>query len=141
MSAIPSKRPRFSAPYSVDRRRSVPEDGGSSVKGRLTMPIFSNRNIPVESKKYLCIGGFVYGAKDGDKHFVSCSRLPALYGVSPDLCVFVPDGDVPKIEINADGRLTGSAKLLGIDSRRYVLLRPDSTGAYRVPSPAPSEIG
>ncbi len=39
-------------------------------------------------KKYLLVGDYVFSRHDGDKHFISASRLCELYNLNPRECVF-----------------------------------------------------
>lgn len=39
-------------------------------------------------KKYRCLGGYIE-ATDGDRHYISASRVAKLYGIRPEECIFV----------------------------------------------------
>lgn len=71
-------------------------------------------------KRYLCIGGYVFSPHDGDRHWVSADRLPALYGVDPRDCVLMRD----------DAALERSGMR---DRHGLTVLRPSSRGDYSLP--------
>jgi hypothetical protein len=70
-----------------------------------------------DSKKYLVISGYVYGAYDGDRHWVSALRLMHLYGVDPRLCV-VRYEELPGQRNDAN----------------LIRLEPKANGDYRIPN-------
>lgn len=118
-----------------DMRKTAPVDKAKrNWRKGLKLSAFEGFNRMNGVKRYICIGGRVQ-CLDGDLHFISCSKMPALYNVRPSECVFIPDQHADTIEEMPDGRLTGSPKLLGMDSRQYVVLLPDSTGRYALPDP------
>lgn len=67
-------------------------------------------------KKYVCIGGYVFSG-DGDHHFIPSGRLPQLYGVPKEECIFLVNEEWAK----------------GCDFSEYsefTVLRPRSDGNY-----------
>lgn len=117
----------------TDQRGRIPNTKGNvPIKtGQLyNMTGLSRRNSPKGRKYlYICVGGWVQ-SQDGDRHWVSCCRLPGLYKVDSKDCLFLPDGFPPTQE--ADGRLI-HPKLAGMDSRQFTILRPQSSGDYTIP--------
>ena len=67
-------------------------------------------------KKFMCIGGYVYSS-DNDRHLISPHKLPELYGVSIDECVFVAH----------------NANMDEFRDHGLIELRPDSSGRYELP--------
>ena len=74
-----------------------------------------------KTKKYRCLGGWVTSLADHDRHYIPASRLPGLYGVDPQECIF--------ININDDV----FEKQRGYDLSTLIDLWPDSTGKYILP--------
>lgn len=70
------------------------------------------------NKKYLVIGGTVRSVNDGQYHYVNPPTLAELYGVNIEECIFVYD------RIN----------LIGMDASNLIVLRPDPTGRYTLPT-------
>ncbi len=68
-------------------------------------------------KKYLVCPGIVV-AHDGDKHYIGANELMRLYKVSPKECTII---DTP---IAAHG----------LEWSKYLVLRPDATGKYKIPN-------
>ena len=67
-------------------------------------------------KKYLCVGGNVISANDGELHYISPYRLAELYQVNPEECYFVKDED--------------SEMLHGLRTDELIELRPRFDGEY-----------
>ena len=44
-------------------------------------------------KKFIIVGGFVTSRSDGDRHFISARQLCELYGLNPDDCFLIREGD------------------------------------------------
>lgn len=75
--------------------------------------------------KYLCIGGNIFD-KFGGVHFVGARKLPSLYKVSPENCIFAD-----KEEELAEYEVDYLKKLL--------VLMPRSDGKYTTPDEEPEE--
>jgi len=65
--------------------------------------------------KYVCWGGEVYSS-DGDVHYISAHKLPRLYGVPYNQCIFC-DHNYPET-------------YLGRDLTDLINLHPRSNGDY-----------
>lgn len=118
-----------------DMRGKALTDKGAIV-GALKHQTFEKRSSRHVAKKYICVGGYVTSLRDGDRHRISCSQLPALYGVRSDECHFIPDMVAEDVTFDSEGRLVGTHKLMGMDSREFVVLFPDPTGRYVLPEVA-----
>ena len=70
-------------------------------------------------KRYICLGGGITSRADGDYHYIPATRLPELYKVNPDECIFVEESE-------DFGRKTRGC-------RDLIVLYPRSDGAYIVP--------
>jgi len=70
-------------------------------------------------KKYVCYAGTVFSQSDSDEHFISAHRIPELYGVNPEECVFV-DPNRPET-------------YRGKDLKMLIGLYPRSSGIYDLP--------
>ncbi len=70
-------------------------------------------------KKYICWGGSVI-AKDGDKHFISASKLCILFNVASSESILINS----KYDI--------SLKLRGLNQSDFIHLHPDPIGKYKV---------
>ena len=70
-------------------------------------------------KRYICIGDFVRSRHDGQTHYVSAYRVMKLYGLDPKVCKL----------IDSEGQLMSH---LHDENDDVVVLRPDSTGRYKL---------
>lgn len=69
-------------------------------------------------KKYICQGGDII-AKDGNVHYISAKKLPQLYKINPDECIFIEKNE--KVFL-----CRGSGK------NSMVILLPKSDGNYNL---------
>jgi hypothetical protein len=72
------------------------------------------------TKKYLVIGGPITSQNDGDEHYVNAKRLVELYRVDPRECFMTEEK-------------TFNNDILGVDTSKLIVLRPDYRGNYNIP--------
>lgn len=75
-------------------------------------------------KKYLVYGGWVVSQKDWQEHYVPAHRVPGLYNVNPDECVFSGHSWPPGLQ---------KTLLSPEETRDLIYLYPRSDGNYTIP--------
>lgn len=79
------------------------------------------------SKLYRCLGGWITSRSDGDRHFISASKVAELYRVNPSECIFINPEDHPNYEPQK-----------GYDLSQLTDLWPREDGDYTLTSSGPT---
>jgi hypothetical protein len=55
----------------------------------------------MKEKKYILIGGYIISKNDGDRHFISATRLCELYKLNPQECYFLSENPMIEYELKS----------------------------------------